>query len=426
MIKEIVEIPPVFGEPIIFTYGGTGFVKGNYKYHYPETWVAGSGKAYSRPEAYQKCLSEIIEHICAFELLIEDLPLTSWKDLKEKAVHPEDLPSYSLSQFQQSGFICEPFTEKTRVRWIKGSSLTEREDIWVPYQYVKIYRQRLEDEPLIFWGNSSGHAAGVTLEQALLAGIYEVIERDAFTLLWLNKLTMPKIDLEQPPDHPLAILFKEKFNKIHLIWKVVDMTTDLRIPAFLVTLRQKYGKGPPICVSSSAGLDSNRALQHALLDAACLRNSLIRSPEKNKKEILHTPIKEAFQRVKTFEDHVALTFREDFQPYVSFLDSSSMIRDLNSLINTSTGNLAQDLEQVVSILKNKGYQVIYVDITNEEADQQGLKVAKVIIPGLQPLHSGYLMETLKNKRLYDYLYKMGLSPKPTAEKDLFRVPHPFS
>ncbi len=426
MIREIIETPPVFGEPIIFCYGAWGYVKSNPEYHYPETYVSGSGKAFSRQEAYQKCVAETIEHICAFDLALDGLPLAAWKELKSQAVHPDNLPGYSPSQFQLPNFPCAPFTEETRVRWIKGHSLTNHQEIWVPHQYVKIYRQQLKDEPLIFWANSSGHAAGLTLEQAVLNGIYEVIERDAFSLLWLNQLTLPRVDLEQPPDHTLAVLFKEKFHKIHLKWSVVNMTTDLSVPAFLVVLRQNHGKGPLLCLSACSGLDSSQAVQHALLEAAACRNYLISLQGKLQKEILNCQIEEAFKRVHNFEDHMALSMREDYLPFASFIDSSSSILDLNSLPNLSSGNISQDLEQCVSLLKGKGYEVIYVEITNEEAVRYGLKVVKVIIPGLQPLHSGYLMEPLKNRRLYEYPRKMGYVSSEGNEKNLYRIPHPFS
>ena len=45
--------------------------------------------------------------------------------------------------------------------------------------------------------DSNGCAAGNTLEEAILQGFYELVERDAFAIWWYNRLRVPAVDLRQ-------------------------------------------------------------------------------------------------------------------------------------------------------------------------------------------------------------------------------------
>jgi ribosomal protein S12 methylthiotransferase accessory factor len=46
---------------------------------------------------------------------------------------------------------------------------------------------------------STGQAAAASTEAALLGGLCEVIERDAFSIAWLNRLSMPEVQIDSDP-----------------------------------------------------------------------------------------------------------------------------------------------------------------------------------------------------------------------------------
>ena len=77
------------------------------------------------------------------------------------------------------------------------------------------------------------------------------------------------------------------------------------------------------------------------------------------------------------------------------------------------------------ILGSKGYDVIYVDITAPEIRKYGVKVVKVIIPQLQPLHLDEKYPYLTFKRLYNAPVDMGVLGRPKVFKELNNIPHPF-
>ena len=88
------------------------------------------------------------------------------------------------------------FDKKTIFRWVRGYSLTRGEQIWVPLQLATFYNWPKDREPYLRLPISTGSAAGGILEQALYRGVLEVIERDAFMITWLKRLSPPRLDLK--------------------------------------------------------------------------------------------------------------------------------------------------------------------------------------------------------------------------------------
>jgi hypothetical protein len=70
----------------------------------------------------------------------------------------------------------------------------------------------------------------------------------------------------------------------------------------------------------------------------------------------------------------------------------------------------------VSALAPKGFDVLVVDLTTREVAEVGFRVARVLIPGLQPLHEGHRFRFLGGKRLYQVprskkLEEVGFNPR---------------
>ncbi len=92
---------------------------------------------------------------------------------------------------------------------------------------------------------STGAAAGGCLASALVRGIYEVIERDAFMISYLNKLENDKVDLEKIPDARITTLLSI-LNRYRIEGHIMDITSDLGVPTFVTILVDRTGIGPAI------------------------------------------------------------------------------------------------------------------------------------------------------------------------------------
>lgn len=92
--------------------------------------------------------------------------------------------------------------------------------------------------------SSNGCAAGPTREDALLGGLLELVQRDAIAVWWYNRIRRPALDLDHGCSDRLAALFATVGRRDRVL-HVLDLTTDLRIPA---------------CVAISARADGTEAV----------------------------------------------------------------------------------------------------------------------------------------------------------------------
>jgi len=80
-------------------------------------------------------------------------------------------------------------------------------------------------------------AAGNTLEEAILQGFFELVEREAFAIWWYNWLRLPEVDVESFGDEYLASA-REYYRRLHRDMWVLDVTGDLGIPVFVALSRR--------------------------------------------------------------------------------------------------------------------------------------------------------------------------------------------
>ena len=81
--------------------------------------------------------------------------------------------------------------------WVRGHRIDRTGSVLLPAQLVYWnYDNRHADwrEPVISESNTNGAGAGPSLEAAILAGVYELIERDGFLIYWLNSISPSVIE----------------------------------------------------------------------------------------------------------------------------------------------------------------------------------------------------------------------------------------
>jgi ribosomal protein S12 methylthiotransferase accessory factor len=97
---------------------------------------------------------------------------------------------------------------------------------------------------------------------------------------------------------------------------------------------------------------------------------------------------------------------------------------LDELANRSNGDPLDDLRHAVSLVGDAGYEVIVVNLTTVDAEDLGLHVLRVLIPGAQPLDASYKHRFLGGRRLYEVPERIGL-PGAQSIDELNPWPHPY-
>ena len=83
-----------------------------------------------------------------------------------------------------------------------------------------------------FMADSNGCAAGNTLEEAIVQGFLELVERDSYAIWWYNRLLRPELDLSQFDDPYIRDLRVQLAETGRKTW-MLDVTNDLGIPSFV-------------------------------------------------------------------------------------------------------------------------------------------------------------------------------------------------
>lgn len=420
------EIPPYAGEPRHYFHRIAWVAPQGAPKKNKEGLEYSFGGGFVRQKSIQSCLGETMERFSGYSSDRKKIRLASWQAIGKEALHPTKLRLYSDSQFRSRSVRYRPFTEKTKVGWIEGFSLVSNSPIWVPSQHVFL-SPLIKGEADILHRIGTGWACGSSKDQAILSALYEVVERDAFETLWLNKLSMPLVDLDSNAklSHPIKQLFFAKLAVPHLRYSVIQMTNDLGIPAYCVIMIDKREGWPYAVIGTSAHLNAEVAIEKSVIEGIMSRSVLLYRKKQFQRFTVGKSPMNVFKSLKEPLLHGVVYADPHYFRYMEFLIASKARIPIRDLPNMSTGNRKRDLQICLSILKKRGHDVIVVDITPKELKQYGLNAVKVIIPDAQPLHFDWGTECLGNQRLYEVPVKLGYSKQPSTEKDIYRIPHPF-
>src|ERR1700761_7400224 len=83
--------------------------------------------------------------------------------------------------------------------------------------------------------DSNGCAAGNTVQEAIVQGFLELVERDAYAIWWYNRDQREELDLNQFDDSYVQDLRTQLGDRGRKLWGL-DITSDLGIPTYVAIL----------------------------------------------------------------------------------------------------------------------------------------------------------------------------------------------
>lgn len=342
----------------------------------------------------------------------------SFSELREYAVNPRTFGLHSEREYKANPGV-NPYTDDLEMRFVWAHSFRERRQVLVPLQIGFYSRPRPGDNLFVLGEGSSGCAVGTRLEEAILHGVFEVAERDAYMLTWLAMLSPPRLDLTECDDpevrHVLRRLRGEGFEVM-----AFDITTDLGIPAVgLLARRDKTW--PHLLCAASAHLNPERALKKAfreLVGGVSLWELSGELARPRALELASNP-----DRVRKPMEHGLMYTAAMASRHCEFLAANPSTVSLSDMGRSVQGlrsdDLGVELTRTIDRIIANGFDVIVVKHTGSEPQAQGLHVAKVLIPGAIPAAWGDHLRRVENlPRLDAALVKNGrTAPNP--------IPHPF-
>lgn len=355
----------------------------------------------------------------------------SYREVRELAVDPVSLGLHGDESYADPDFPFTPFHDALELRWVWAYSFRLRRSVLVPETYAYYGAHVLQrDEPRLAYEISNGCALGGCIEEAILYGLLEVAERDAFLMAWYVQRPLPVIDLASARDPRVRLLAAHLEEENDRTITLLDATVEQNIPCVWAIAVGRPGetvRARAVCAGGSH-IDPERAVLNALCELGPILASVDRSYEQRREHV--TAMTKDSGLVQTMGDHSLLYADPEVFPRLQFLFASQERRSLQEMaatsIRISPDDLTQDVDQVVERYLETGLDVLVVDQTTSEHRHADLACAKVIVPGAIPMTFGHGMRRVHGlPRLFDVPRLLGDRNPPVTIEDLNPYPHPF-
>jgi ribosomal protein S12 methylthiotransferase accessory factor len=362
--------------------------------------------------AWLRAVMEGVERYACMAFKPEEFILASANDLGAQALDLDLVPRCSKRELEdpKCGYVLPD--KNAAIRWTRGYSLIERRERWLPSIMTHLYLRPLPEER--FWQMiTTGVAAHVSLEAALVSAICEVIERDAIALTWLAKLPLPRIVTPKPWPAVLAPNM-ERLGRSLIQHLFFDATTDVGIPTvYAVQLLQGH---PHLSQYVNCAVEFDAA-------AACAKTIRESAPARTVFEGGYK-FPDKVEDFTALHDGAAYLGRPQHRAAFDFLIDTPNTRTLDQVsIDAPAGDGAK-LRYLLDRLRALGMDVFAVDLTTRELRELGIWVVRVVIPGLMPMTSDYRARFLGTPRLYEYPERAGFGR--LRECDINPEPQPFA
>jgi YcaO-like protein with predicted kinase domain len=255
--------------------------------------------------------------------------------------------------------------------WTEGEELGTGAPVWVPFDAVtsNFVRQEVGGSPLLL--STNGLASGNHLLEAVIHGLYELIERDALALFSLTAAAEQKarqVDLDTVEDEGCRAIFGllAAAGVAAAAW---DITTDVGVPAYTAVIVDQGERARWRVLGRFSGhgchLDPGIALARALSEAVQSRLTFISGSRDDAfpRDYLDVSDPDTHERLLARMREPPPELRFDAQP------------------RRATASFEADLDLVLSGLRAAGLtRAVAVDLRRPEF---GIPVVRMIVPGLE-------------------------------------------
>jgi ribosomal protein S12 methylthiotransferase accessory factor len=372
-------------------------------------------------------------------------------DLNEPALDPRTLGMHEDEVYDQIPHLYRPFTEESVCNWVWAYSLTAGDPVLVPESCAYFWTLNRPD-PVFLADTTNGCALGSSLEEAILYGILEVAERDAFLLTWHSRMPADAIDLEASDDREPAITSAAITQATGYRVSLFDITTEFGIPCvWAMATHPRLSDGgllpgtDELALFCAAGshLTPERAALSALVELGPqLVDAIKRFPARRADAAAYLACPD---QVRTIFDHAVAFGDPRAYPRLDFLTrgvpgvrlpaaaplpparSRPLAEVGRERMWPANADLREDLLEMLDRFRSENMAVIVVNQTGPEHQAVGLHCVRVLIPGTLPLTYGHRRRRLRNlPRLLTAPRRLGRAETPLSAADINQLPHPFA
>ena len=279
-----------------------------------------------------------------------------------------------------------PFDPSARIEWSPVWSLRDGRFKYIPTSQLYFFYSG----PAAFHADSNGCAAGNTIEEAIVQGFLELVERDAYAIWWYNRLRRAEVDLSHFNDSYVQDLKAQLAETGRRLW-VLDVTSDLGVPTYVAILHWMQNGQENIEFGSGAHFDPRIAMLRTLTEL---------------NQFLSIGLMGGGTGEKSSLDGVTPLRLADYP----FLTPSGTVQPSSGSTAGLLDNTRRQVDACVDIAARAGLDFLVLDQTRPDVE---VPVVRVIVPGLRHFYRRF-----GPGRLYDVPVKLGLLDRPLSESEL--------
>jgi oxazoline/thiazoline synthase len=382
---------------------------------------AAGGKGVSRAQAQASALCEALERYSGVLDETEPFVRARMSDLCGLAINPNKCMLFSERQLNtthdfitatmptrgtsvlspRARRIPAPFDPGAEIDWTPVWSLTDAQIRYLPTAYC-YYGAAHRPGAAFATADSNGCAAGNVIEEAILQGFLELVERDAVAIWWYNCLIRPRVDIALWNDPALDGVI-DRFAKMGCETWVLDVTTDLGIPTFAAVACNASSPRRQILLGFGAHLDAQVALRRAVTELVQSQLAARRAAPSSSSRDDPRAAALDWWATATIENH----------PYLEPSPTARAQTPADYPLWTGT-NLLDAIDHCVERARRCGLETLALNQTRPDV---GLAVVKVFVPGLR-----HFWPRFGAGRLYDVPVILGWRTHVLEESQLNPVP----
>jgi oxazoline/thiazoline synthase len=388
--------------PILSAEGGAAVLRQNVR-------GRSGGKGATLVQARASAICESLERYSGVFFGDEPRVRGTRTEMADRMLDFEQLTQYSESQYvsrdewnaaqsSELQFVGVPLAPDREVDWTEAWSLTNGGTKLVPTAYCYYGHPDIANFAEFFCtGDSNGQGAGNTLEEAVMQGLMEVVERDGVAIWWYNRLRVPEVDLDSFDSSWIEQIRREYAAVGREVW-ALDLTTDAGIPVFAAVSKRVGTENEDLIFGLGAHLEPQMAMTRAFSEMNQFLPAARRDPETDEL-IIWDPAAVDWWTNSSLE-----------QDYYLAPDPDAPKRTLADFDDPSSDDLAEDIRTCVALLADVDLETFVVDQSRPDIE---LRTVKVLVPGLR-----HFWRRLAPGRLYDVPVKMGRLERPNREDEL--------
>jgi ribosomal protein S12 methylthiotransferase accessory factor len=287
------------------------------------------GKGATPLQAEASAVMELAERFSFFSFCKnpDNFFVDTYRNLQNRAI-PFKMIAQSVHDDSEDLDASKKIFENIPLKWTKAFNLTLDQEVLIPFNWFYTINE------------FNGPSAGNCIEEALLQGISEIVERHVSSVVNHNQLKVPAVNPDSATD-PMVVEMLKKYRRAGIKLYLSDFSLDTGIPSIGVLAYDpaNFPEKSEIVWTAGTTPDPEKALSRALTEVAQLAGDF-----------------------NTSSNYVASGL-----PKFSSIDQADFIInpgkqvDIGSLPQLADDNIKVEIQNCLSALANKNMEVIVVN-----------------------------------------------------------------